>query len=83
MATTRCFHLLTMLTLAVASSAISAQQMRYDLSVLLPSPEEVAAEAVLSEEGPTSEWGGIAGFSRMYERDTGLLTLGSSTIMFV
>ena len=83
MVTTRCSALLTMLMLAVASSTVSAQQTSYDLSVFLPSAAEVAADAVLSEEGPTNEWGGIAGFSRMYENDTGLLTLGSSTTMFV
>jgi hypothetical protein len=83
MPTTRCSRLLTLLALAGASGTLSAQQTSYDLSVLLPSAEDVAPEAVLSEESPTSEWGGIAGFSRMFGHDTGLLTLGSSTTMFV
>lgn len=83
MATTRRSSLLTVLALAGASGPLSAQQTSYDLSVFLPSAAEVAPDAVLSEEGPTSEWGGIAGFSRMFGHDTGLLTLGSSTTMFV
>jgi hypothetical protein len=60
-----------------------AQRTPYDLSVLLPSAAEVSPDAVLTEDVPDSEWGGIAGYSRTWEHRAGLLAIGSSTTMFV
>ncbi len=66
-----------------APSALLAQETQYDLSVLLPPANEVAEEAVISNEAPVSDWSGIAGFSREFGHPTGMLTIGSSRIMFI